>query len=248
MCYNELMSDILIAGKEMPDSADLAESLAKTNRTVMTAGKADLDLSTFEAEGIYSCLWNRSSAISARSFLLQGETKLKELNEYVIVFDSKYYASKFELDRTENVSSAVDTMIASYQFIINELTLRLEQRKDPVTVMFLAKTYPSKSEMVHGGRSANIVPTSNIVNSAQAAFISLAENFATYVNEKPYLSVVLAKCEISSDDYDNEVSIGEWIGKTMDSFANSKSKQSVKQASTWQKVGGKVSSGFSLFK
>ena len=249
LCYNDYMSDILIAGKEMPDSVELAESLAKTNRNVMSAAKVDVDFANFEIEGIYGSTWNRSSAISARSFLLNGETKLRELDQYVILFDSKYYASKFELDRTENVSSAVDTMIASYQFLINELTLRLDQRKDPVTVMFLEKSYPSRFELVNSGsRNANIVATSNIVNCAQAAFEVLAENFATYVNEKAYLSVVLAKCEHTNDIYDNEAAIGEWIARTMDSVAASKSKQTLKQACTWQKVGGKVSSGFSLFK
>lgn len=243
------MSDILIAGKEMPDSVELAEGLAKTKRNVLSAAKANVDLSNFEAEGIFGCPWNRSSAISARSFILQGETKLRELNEYVILFDSKYYASKFELDKTENVSSSVDTMISSYQYFINELTLRLEQRKDPVTIMFLVKTYPSRYEFTHSGsKNSNIVPVSNIVNSAQVAFEALAQNFATFVAEKPYLSVVLAKCEVSNDIYDNEAEIGEWIGKTMDSVSESKSKQNVKQACTWQKVGGKISSGFSLFK
>lgn len=243
------MSDILIAGNDMPDSVELAEGLAKTNKKVICAAKGDVDLSNFEAEGIFCSPWNRSSAISARSFLLQGETKLRELNEYLIIFDSRYYSSKFELDRTENVSAATDAMFASYQFLINELSNRLEQRKDNVTVMFLVKSYPCKNELVHSGnRNANIIPTSNIVNSAQAAFEALANNFATYVNEKSYLNVILAKCELNNDIYDNDAEIAEWISKTLESVSNSKNKQNVKQACTWQKVGGKISSGFSLFK
>lgn len=249
LCYNGNMSDILIAGRELQDSIDLTGSIAGTARKIMISGKPEADPAAFETSGIYSCNWNRASAISARSFLLQGETKLQELNEYVLIFDSRFYASKFELDRTENVSAAIDTMVSSYQFMVDELTLRLEQRKDPVTVMFLVKTYPSKSEFLHSGsRNASIVPASNVVSSAQAAFINLAENFATYVNDKSYLSVVLAKCEPSNEAYDDESKLGNWIAQTMDSFAASKSRQSVKQACTWQKAGSKVSSGFSLFK
>ena len=182
----------------------------------------------------------KSSAISARNFIIKAETTLPDLSEYVVFFDSQYYASKFELDRTESVSLAVDAMFANYQLLVNEILLRLEQRKDPVVVSFLVKTYPSRFETLHSSGKTSLVPSSNIVNAAQSAFISLAENVSTLVADKTYMSVLLAKC-------DNDHELGEWMGKALDAVSSSKSKQSAKQASQWVRAGSKVS-GFSLFK
>lgn len=242
------MSDILLAGKDLPDCLEFAEGLLNTKK-IFTCAKKDLDLSPFESEGIYSCQWNRSSAISSRSFIIKAETTMQELNQYVIYFDSMYFASKFELDKTENVSVALDTMFASYQFFINELLLRLEQRKDPVVLSFVLRSYPSKFETLHSSnKNVNLVPSSNIVNAAQSAFISLAENISTLVADKPYLSIILAKCDHTNEMYNDEKALGNWVSQTMDSVSTQKSHQSVKQASTWLKPGAKVSSGFSFFK
>ncbi|MBS7294647.1 MAG: hypothetical protein SOW31_09970 [Treponema sp.] len=242
------MSDILLAGKDLPDCLEFAEGLLNSNK-VFTCAKKDLDLSPFESEGIYSCQWNRSSAISSRSFIIKAETTMQELDQYVIYFDSMFFASKFELDKTENVSVALDTMFASYQFFVNELLLRLEQKKDPAVVSFVLRSYPSKFETLHSSnKSVNLVPSSNIVNAAQCAFVSLAENISTLVADKPYMSVVLVNCEPANEMYNDEKALGTWVSQTMDSVRKQKSHQSVKQASTWLKPGTKVSTGFSFFR
>lgn len=242
------MSDILLAGKDLPDCLEFAEGLLNSNK-VFTCAKKDLDLSPFESEGIYSCQWNRSSAISSRSFIIKAETTMQELDQYIIYFDSMFFASKFELDKTENVSVALDTMFASYQFFVNELLLRLEQKKDPAVVSFVLRSYPSKFETLHSSnKSVNLVPSSNIVNAAQCAFVSLAENISTLVADKPYMSVVLVNCEPANEMYNDEKALGTWVSQTMDSVRKQKSHQSVKQASTWLKPGTKVSTGFSFFR
>lgn len=242
------MSDILLAGKDLPDCLEFAEG-ALINKKLFTSAKKDLDLSPFESEGIYSCQWNRSSAISSRSLIIKAETTMQDLTQYVVYFDSMYFASKFELDRTDNVSVAMDAMFTGYQFFVNELLLRLEQRKDPAIVAFVVRTYPSKFETLHTGtKSVNLVPSSNIVNAAQTAFISLAENISTLVADKPYLSALLAKCEPGNEIYNDERALGSWVSQTMDILKTQKSHQSLKQASTWIKPGAKVSAGFSFFK
>ena len=242
------MGDILIVGKDLPDCLDFSEGFVATRR-VYGVARDEGEASNFEAEGIFASTWNRSSAISSRSLLIKAETKLEELNEFVIYFDSYWYAQQFELDRTEDVSSAIDMMISSYQFFINELLVRLEQRKDPVTVVFLAKTYPSKVENLRSGsKNVNIHPTSNIVNAAQQAFISLAENFATLVSDKQYLSVLLSKCEQTNELFTSEKRLATWVKESISVIEGYKSHQNVKQACSWVKAGGKVSNGFALFK
>ena len=248
VCYNHFMSDILIVGKDLPDCLDFAETFVATRR-VYCVCKDESEAADFESEGIFASTWNRSSAISSRSLIIKAETRLEELNQIVLFFDSYYFGTRFELDRTEDISTAIDTMIASFQYFVNELLLRLEQRKDPVTIVFLAKTYPSKVENLRSGsKNVNIHPTSNIVNSAQQAFIALAENFATLVNDRQYLSVLLAKCEQSNELYNSDKQLGAWVKECLGTIEGFKSHQGAKQACTWIRAGGKVSNGFSLFK
>ncbi len=242
------MADILIVGKDLPDSLDFAEAFVAT-RKVFCVARDEAEAGNFEAEGIVASTWNRASAISSRSLIIKAETKLEELDEFVLFFDSYWFGTKFELDRTEDISVAVETMITSFQYFINELMLRLEQRKDPVTVAFLVKPYPSKAELVHSGnKNINLHPTSNIVNAAQQAFISMAENFATLVSDRQYLSVLLAKCDQTNELFNSDKELGKWIKESLGAIEGFKNRQSVKQACTWIKAGGKVSNGFTLFK
>lgn len=242
------MSDILFIGKDLPDSLDFSEELIKNNRKVFTIAKSETETSNFEAENIFSTTWNKSSAISSRSLLIQAETKLHELNEYLIYFDSYYFSTKFELDRTEYISSVVDSLISSYQFFINELISRLEQKKEQSIIVFLVKTYPSKYEMLHNGnKGVNIHPTSNIVNAAQQAFISLAENTSTLVGDRPYLSVLLSRCDYTNELFSNEKQIANWVAQGIDAIKGMKNHQTQKQAETWVKTGAKIPTGLSLF-
>ena len=242
------MADILIVGKDLPDSLDFAEAFV-TTRKVFGVVHDEGEAGNFEAQGIMATTWNRASAISSRSLIIKAETKLEQLNEYVLFFDSYWFGTRFELDRTEDVSVAVETMISSFQYFINELTLRLEQRKEPVTVAFVVKTYPSKAEIVHSGsKNINLHPTSNIVNAAQQAFISMAENFATLVSDRQYLSVLLAKCDQTNELCNSDKELGKWVKESLGVIEGFKTRQNVKQACSWVKAGGKISNGFSLFK
>ena len=242
------MADILIVGKDLPDNLDFAEAFVAT-RKVFGVARDESEVQNFDAQGIMAATWNRASAISSRSLIIKAETKLEQLDEFVLLFDSYWFSTRFELDRTEDVTVAVETMITSFQYFVNELMLRLEQRKDPVTVAFVAKTYPSKAEILQSGnKNINLHPTSNIVNAAQQAFISLAENFATLVSDRQYLSVLLAKCDQTNELFNSDKQLGNWVKESIGAIEGFKNRQSVKQACTWVKAGGKVSNGFNLFK
>ena len=242
------MSDILFIGKDLPDSIDFAEGLASINRNVFTSTKDETEAENFAAENIFSATWNKTSAISARSFLIKAETKFPDINEYLFYFDSYYYSTKFELDKTEYVTAATDSLISSYQLFINELLSRLEQKKEPSVIAFMAKTYPSKYEVLHNGtKGVNIHPASNIVSAAQEAFLSLAENTSTLVGERPYLSVLLSKCDYTNELFSSEKQLASWLAQGIDSIKGMKNHQNAKQAGTWVKAGAKIPTGLSLF-
>ena len=241
------MSNLLLMGKDLPDSLELSESFSKNNRQIFTTAKPEAEIANFESENIFSCICNRASAISAHSFILKGETKLRTFDEVLIVFDASLFAGKFNADRTEDISQAVDTMINNYLFFTNELLKRIDQCKDKILVSFLVKKHPSKHEILTNASKANVIPSSAIVNSSEAAFISLAQNFAANIIDRPYLSVFLAECPYSNES-PNDSQIGDWLCSCFDTIKNAKHPMSIKQASSWYKTGSKFSLGFSLFK
>lgn len=241
------MSNTLLIGKDLPDSLAFAEVLADSGRSVFGTAKSEADAAKFESEKIYATTWNKASAVSAHSVIIQAETKLESFDEVVFYFDAANFCTQFELDRTEDLSNGIDSMISSFLYASTELLKRLDQRKEKASVLFLIKEYPSKYEML-SSKTAGLVPASTVVSAAQAAFCAIAENFATNVADRDYLSVVLAKCGFTNDFYKNEDGIADWVVSALNTVKTLKNPQTVKQACNWNKVGGKLSTGFSLFK
>ena len=241
------MSNTLLIGKDLPDSLGFAEVLADSGRSVFGTAKSEADAAKFESEKIYATTWNKASAVSAHSVIIQAETKLESFDEVVFYFDAANFCTQFELDRTEDLSNGIDSMISSFLYASTELLKRLDQRKEKVSVLFLIKEYPSKYEML-SSKTAGLVPASTVVSAAQAAFCAIAENFATNVADRDYLSVVLAKCGFTNEFYKNEDGIADWVVSVLNTVKTLKNPQTVKQACSWNKVGGKLSTGFSLFK
>ncbi len=241
------MSNTFFIGKDLPDGLAFAEALADSGRLVFGIAKNTGEAAKFESEKIFATTWNKSSAVSAHSVIIQAETKLETLDEAVFYFDASSFCSQFELDRTEDISNGIDTMISGFIFAANELLKRIDQRKEKITVAFLIREYPSKYEMI-ASKTAGIVPASTVVSAAQAAFCAMAENFSTNVADRDYLSVLLAKCSFTNEFYKNEDGIADWLAGALNSIKTMKNPQTVKQAGVWNKAGGKVSTGFSLFK
>ena len=231
----------------MPDGLSFAEVLADSGRSVFGIAKSEADAAKFESEKIFATTWNKSSAVSAHSVIIRAETKLETLDEVVFYFDASTFCTQFELDRTEDFSNGIDTLISSFLFSAAELLKRLDQRKEKTTVLFLVKEYPSKYEML-SSKMSGIVPASTIVSTAQAAFCALAENFSANVADRDYLTVVLAKCGFSNEFYKNEDGIADWVVNALNSVKTMKNPQSAKQAGSWNKVGAKLATGFALFR
>ena len=247
MCYNQIMSNTLLIGKDLPDGLAFAEALADSGRSVFGTAKSEADAAKFESEKIYATTWNKSSAVSAHSVIIRAETKLENLDEAIFYFDASNFCSQFELDRTEDISNGIDSMISGFLYSSNELLKRIDQRKEKISVLFLVKEYPSKYELI-SSKAAGLVPASTIVSTAQAAFCALAESFSTNVADRDYLSVILAKCSYSNELYKNEDAIADWTVSSLNTVRTMKNPQTVKQAGTWNKVGGKLQTGFALFR
>ena len=101
------MANLLIIGKELPDSLDIAEAFSVNGRTVFSSLKPGADFANFESENIFCAPTNRASAISAHSFLLNAETKIQTIDEYLLIFDAPYFQSKFQSDNESEISLAL---------------------------------------------------------------------------------------------------------------------------------------------
>lgn len=246
VCYNSVMSNILIAGKDLPDCLSLAEGFSSTGRQVFAACKNNAEIPAFDSQNIFFTQWNRGSEVSSRSFLIQAETKIHDINEYLIYFDAANYGPQFELDKASDLSFAIDTMINSYLYFTTELLARLEQRRDNAVIVFLLKSLPSKYDLTKAGNK-NSHPTSRIVSTAQNAFRTIAENIATSVGEKEYLSVILAEYDENNEFFKNDKACSLWLANCLDCLENQKNKQTQKQAIQWNKAGSKLKSGFGFF-
>ena len=240
------MSNTLLIGKDLPESLELAEALAASGRKIYGVVKSETDSMNFESENIYATTFNKSSAVSAHSLIIKAETKLEGFDEVIFYFDTNYFCSKYELDKSEEIASGIDSMISGFLYTTTELLKRIDQKKEKVLVSFLLKEYPSKLDALSAKNTVS-VPASGIVSAAQAAFISLAESFSTYVSDRNYLSVMLGKCGTNSEIYKNEKLIGDWLASSMTIIEEMKKPQNLKQASVWNKAGSKVQTGFSLF-
>ena len=108
------MANTLFIGKDLPDGLEIAEAFSNSGRKVFAICKSEKDATNFEAEKIVASTWNRASAVSTLSLLIKSETTLGNLDEVVFYFDANYFASRFELDKTEEIANSVDYMISGY--------------------------------------------------------------------------------------------------------------------------------------
>lgn len=244
------MPNILIAGKDLPESLDICEAFARTGRKIFTVSKSESDIANFESENIFAAPWNRASAVSARSLIIKSETRLQKTDEILIYFDAPPFAEKFISDRTEDVSRGIDCMISGFQYLTAELIRRIEEKKERITISFMLRTCPTKHDLIHSGaaKGVNVPPAGIIVSGAQAAFAASAENAAAVLSEKDYVSVFLVQNTPSNEFYKNEKETAKWLVGYFDGIEGLKSRQNPRTCTTWIKVGAKLSGGFSLFR
>ncbi|MCH5293430.1 MAG: hypothetical protein J1E07_06850 [Treponema sp.] len=236
------MPNTVFIGKDLPDGLDFAKSIANSGRTTFACMKTEADTMTFETQNIFGATWSKSSALSAYSFFIKAESKLQKMDEVIFYFDTNYFVTKFDSEKTDEIAAAVDIMICSYMYACAEFLKRIDKRREKTSAVFLLRDYPSKSEILSSKSSSGVAPSAT-VSAAQEAFVSLAESFAANVSERNYLSVMLARCSQSNELYKSESNLAAWLATSMDALSNQKNPQTVKQACSWNKAGFKIQSG-----
>jgi len=238
------MANILVVGKDLPESESLLKSFELQGHKIFATASSDISI---ENDNIFTFSWNKSSSISAKTLLIQAEAKLVQIDRVLIIFDSPSYAKKFESEKIEDCTQAIENMISGYLYFCHTLLARLSQKNKKVSVGFFLKTISSKADMI-SAKSVTQAPCTNNVAVAQAAFKAMAENFCVSLCELPEVSVFLVISEPGNEIYASDRDTGVWFLNSFETLEKMKNKPSAKQALNWIKAGGKMPGGFGLFK
>ena len=250
----------MIAGKEFPAGTDFASGTAAHKRRVVVSGEFSRDdEGTFSApSGVFPVVWNKSSALASRTFLLGAVNQLFDLDEIYLIFDEHYYSSKISSGKNGSDSIRIfEEMIVSYQYLMAEILERLTKKHEknqdrssnPIKVVFVHKENVTKIDTVLSSKSFGNDPSLPMLSAASAAFKSFAENTAAQLTETKLFSPLLVQCEPGSDYSNRDTSLSSWLCDYLNSLDNLKSPLSVKDKLTWIKAGSKKpGSGFSLFR
>lgn len=243
------MANILIVGKDYPESEHLIKSFELQGHKIFTTTGSDLSspVETTGSENIFSFAWNKASSISSRSLMVQAESKLVNVDRVLVVFDAQYYAKKYETERIEDCTMAIENMISGYVYFCQTLLTRLSQKNAPVQIGFYLKTTTTRADLV-SSKNVSQATCVNTVAIAQGTFRALTENFGASFCELPDAEIFMCYTDHDNELYVNDRDTGSWINSYFDALGNLKTKQSPKQALSWVKTGSKMPGGFGLLR
>jgi hypothetical protein len=246
---------ILIAGKDFPDGKDLASSaILHGDAAVITASPLTPELNT--EDGSVPVIWNRASALSARSLVLSSLNQNGHLDEAVLIFDEQYFAPKYGSAGAAESNRAFDELILGYHYLTAELLLRFGQRKlaglesKPGKIAFIYKSNLRDVDAVKKPdlRASNSNFSKALVAAAGDAFKAFAENFAASVSATDDVIPVLVECDSENETAKRDGSLMTWLCDYMDQIDILKKDLTPKQKVSWIKAGTKSPGGFALFK
>lgn len=238
---------ILVAGKDMPGGIKVAEGLEASDRRVaLSCGSNDSDSAADDVDSSSSIAgveWNRASPVSARTFVLEAESSLEELDEALLYFDEDEYSKNAGLLNSEECLRTSDSMVLCYQYLTMTLLERFEKKhsaENPASLVFLLKNSYTCADLNRNPSLKNgmNVFASPVVAAAASSFEAFAENIAALYSEMDYVNIVLVK--VDAEDAVSEKAVGQWIGEYNDSLYPSL-KSAAKKSVQWLKPGSKIS-------
>lgn len=245
-CYNLRMSkNILIAGKDFPDSQEFVKKFELSDFNIVVSGETPEEDS---GQGFSIAPWNRDSAISARYLILQAETINGFCENYILYFDSTYFAIKYSSCSTDICARACDAMILGFQYLALEILNRIEQHKSQAKLIFLLKSNPTANEILRSSslRKSGAISVNPIVSAAEAAFATFAENLAAKEIDNEYARILLISGDRSNDISANDSALASWLKDYIN--ACDELKKGVPPSTNWIKAGAKAPTEFSLFR
>lgn len=248
---------LLIAGKELPNGDNLASGAVTSGRKAfITKNHTDEALSA--PNGTVGVIWNRPSALSARSLVLKALNEGGHLDECMIVFDEKYYIEKYgRLSSTAENVRVIEELISSYQYLTMEVITRVskknkldlateaEPERRKLRLIFVHKPNPSIADVALG--KATDSPSTVFISTAAAAFKTYAENVTATLVDNEEIEPLLISCDSTNELASNDNALSTWIFSYIETIENMKKNLTAKQKLTWIKAGSKAPTGFGFF-
>lgn len=246
--------NIFIAGKELPGVAGFAEGFVLKENNVVLALSAEPEDSGMSADsgvsGVKKIEWRRGSGVAARSAVIQAESEIGFIDDFILYYDSAFYSSVFDEFSTEYCAKACDSLVSSFQFLALEIMARVKQHKSRSRIVFALKAQPSVKDVILSPNLKSLVqnPSNAFVAAGEAAFATFAENVAAVSAEDENLSVLLVAGDDQNEVMRNDSSFSSWLNGYISACDELKNKPSAKNSASWVKAGSKNPGGFSLFK
>lgn len=237
--------NILIAGKDLPSCSDFADEFALNGFNVAVTGNPE-DSKSLSSSEIKIISWNKSSAISARSLIIQAETLNNTTTEAILYFDAPLFTSKFSNLSTDLCAPACDSMILGFQYLTLELLTRIKQHKTKTRIIFILKTQPTLCDINKSNTLKRIVdsPANTLVASAEAAFATFTENISTQLLTDEYAFPLLITGDTQNETMQKDSNLASWLKNYIELLDSKKTEQ---KTASWIKAGTKPSIAFSLF-
>lgn len=247
-----MANTLLIAGKELPAVNDFAGALSLAGYNVAITAQAQprqgQEGGAKKSGSLLTIPWNRASAISARSVLLQAENEFEEVDTVVLYFDGAVYAPQFTALSPEECSRSLDVMSSGYQHLAIECATRFEQKRLSGRMIFICRTHPTVADVVRGSGSASVVcPCGPFVAAAAASFKAFAENIAAFIGDRPNTDVYLVSCDdMRSEVYNKDSMLALWLNEYLTMTAGRVARDKGKRHTSvqWVKAGSK---GYGIF-
>lgn len=240
-----MTSTILIAGKELPAVNDFALALSLAGYNVAITATAEGAVR--KSGSLLTVPWNRSSAISARSLLLQTENEFGAVNTVILYFDAAVYAPQFTTFSPEECSRALDYMSSGYQHLAIECATRFEQKHLQGRLIFIYRTHPTVSDVLRTSQSQVVSPCGPFVAAATSSFKAFAENVAAFIGDRPNTDVYLVSCDdMKSEVYNKDSMLSLWLNEylSMTGKHTSRLRERSPRSVQWVKAGSK---GYGIF-
>ena len=240
--------NILIAGKNLPESVDLAESFALQGFDVIITGRQE-EKKLLQNSNIQVAPWNKTSAVSARSFVIQSEIASGKLDNALLYFDAPMFASQFTSFSIEESPRALDEMVSGFQYLAIELLTRFEQHRTKAKLIFAIKTHPSVNDVLHSQNLKSSIsgPANPFVAAAEASFATFAENVAALYGDKENITILLVTGNSQSEIMKKDSTFASWLSNYIFQVDGLKRKIDAKHSAKWIKAGAKNPGAFPFF-
>ncbi len=235
-----MIKNVLFAGKDFPSGEQYLSSASDTGLTALITCPSDEN----DNGNPQILSWNRGSVVSSHSLVIQAENSTAGIDAACLIFDAPHFSKVYADSQKSSAQIIVNDLILSYQLLAKALIDRFIIKKHG-KMAFLLRASALRCESGKKNTPVNVHTdiSAAMLASAEAAFESFAENFASVYAASLNDKILLIRAEDESDR-----DTADFVCRKLASDADKNTKKSTKDAVKWISVSGKDEGAFNFFK